>query len=120
MSYLGLLNQSVTIYGKSSRTRYGRENYGSGTATKARIEQADKTVFQAPIGVSSQGTEVIPINATIFVSGDTAVEVGDKITTTATDESSESISYKVMRKKVATDGRGSAHHITLECQKWVV
>lgn len=120
MSLIGLLNQSITIYNKSSRNRYGRESYGSGTAYKARIEQTDKTIFQAPIGVSSQGVEGIPINAIIFVAGDTPVEVGDKITATAPDESSESISYKVMRKHVAVDGRGTSRHIELECAKWVV
>lgn len=120
MSFLGLLNHSITVYNKSSRNRYGKEQFGSGTSVKARIEQSDRTIYNAPIGLSGQSVEIVPIAAKLFVPADTAVELGDKITAVATDEASETISYKVIRKHVAVDGRATARHIELEVSKWQV
>ena len=109
MSLASLFNQTITIYNTASKNRYGREQVGSGTNTKARVQ----VVSKPRLHFSSDGSDAIQyvIAAIIYCKPDVTVNEGDKIT-------HGSLTYRVHGKSLATDGTGQTNHIKLECTKW--
>lgn len=111
MSLSSLFNQQITIYNKASFDRYGREQVGSGSTHKARVQVTSKPRLQfAPEGGS--GTQYI-IAAVVYLKPDVTVNEGDKITY-------NSVNYRVHAKHLPTDGTGQTNHIKLELTKWQI
>lgn len=104
MSFIGLLNQSLTIYNKSSYNEQGREVVGSGTTVYGRVQQTTKRKLEAT-------GNLITIDAIAYVPSTTTVNTDDRI-----DFSGQK--YKVYGKYSAIDGQGNTHHIKLELIKW--
>lgn len=109
MSLASLFNQSITIYNTASKNRYGREQVGVGTATKARVQ----IVSKPRLHFASDGSDAIQyvIAAIIYCKADVTVNEGDKITYGDNN-------YRVHGKSLPTDGSGQTNHIKLECTKW--
>lgn len=111
MSLASLFNQTVTIYNTASKNRYGREQVGSGTNHKCRVQ----IVSKPRLHFSSDGSDAIQyvIAAIIYCKSDVTVNEGDKITYNG-------VNYRVHGKSLPTDGLGQTHHIKLECTKWQI
>lgn len=105
MSLIGLLNQTITIYAKSSYNDEGREVVGSGSDIKCRFQQTTKRRL-LPNG------NLQVIDAIVYVPGDTSINTDDKVLFGSTN-------YKVFSKYVAVDGAGTTDHIKLELVKWL-
>ena len=104
MSIAGLLNQSITVYGKSSYNSEGREVVGSGTSISARVQPKTKRKL-LPNG------SVINIDAIAFVASDASIDTDDRV-----DLGSDK--YKVLSKYAVPGADGTTHHIELELIKW--
>lgn len=104
MSYLGLLNQTSTVYNKTGHGGDGRETVGSGTVVACRAEEKTK-MRMTPSG------EPVRIDITFFYPSDTAINVDDRI-------SYSSVDYKVITRSVLVDGRGATRHLEIEAQRW--
>lgn len=104
MSFLGLLNQTITVYPKASYDGYGREVISSGVNHKARVQEVTKSRL-LPNG------QVAIIDALVFVRSTASININDRMDYNGT-------TYKVFGKKVAVDGAGKTHHYELELQKW--
>ena len=100
----GLLNQTITVYGKSSYNAEGREVVGSGTSVKARIQPKIKRRLM-PNG------SVVNIDAIAFVNNDATVDTDDRV-----DLGSDK--YKVAGKYSVPGADGNTDHIELELIKW--
>lgn len=98
------MNQTVTLYSKSSYNRYGREQVGSGTDYKCRAEEVSKARL-TPTG------EQVMINLILYMDSTVSVSIDDR----ATYNSEE---YKVFSVKKPIDGSGNTHHLKLELIKW--
>ena len=105
MGLIGLLNQTLTIYAKSSYNSEGREVVGSGNTVKARFQQTTKRKLM-PNG------SLLTIDAIAYVAGDTSINTDDKV-------SFGGVNYKVFGKYAAVDGPGNTQHIKLELVKWI-
>lgn len=99
-----LLNQTITVYNKSSLDKFGRESFGSGSSVKARMEVSRKSRL-LPTG------DTMTIDAKCFLSSAATVSRGDKV-------SYDSVDYKVTDIHKAIGGNGAVHHLELELQKW--
>jgi plastocyanin len=106
MSFSSLLNQTISLYSKIGLDKYGRETEGSATNYKARFQQVTKTRILA-------NGETTTIDGIVFLPPTITINQGDKITYNSVD-------YKVFSKKLAVDGRGNTHHLTVEVQKWQI
>jgi hypothetical protein len=104
MSIAALLNQTITIYIKSSCDEYGREVVGTGTDTRARVQRTNNNVI-GPTG------SVVTIEVLLYVGPDVVLNVDDRVTISGVD-------YKVFAKHAAIDGQGRTDHIKLELTKW--
>lgn len=104
MAVTDLLNQTITLYTRSSYNKYGKLVVGSGTSYKARFQRHTKDILSAT-------GEVIHIEAIVYVAPSVTVNVNDKVTFSGTD-------YKVFTKYDAVDGSGTTNHIKLELIKW--
>ncbi|MFA5768362.1 MAG: hypothetical protein WC871_02340 [Bacteroidales bacterium] len=104
MSFLGLLNQKLTLYTKTGYDDYGREAVGSGTTVNCRFQ---KTTIRRLLDNGS----LILIEAECWVPPDTTISVDDKVVF-------GSESYKVFNKYEAITGNGGTHHIKVELIKW--
>lgn len=104
MSFLGLLNQTVTIYSKSGYDAYGRETVGSGSGVSARVQKTTKRKLL------DNGSLVL-IVAECWLPPETTVNVDDRVV--FGDDS-----YKVFNKYEAINDNGGTHHIKLELIKW--
>ena len=104
MSIAGLLNQTIQIRSKSGYDAYGRENVGSATSVKARVQETTKRVM-APTGT------LITIDAVAYVPGDTTVTTDDRVTHNSQE-------YKVYGVYTARDGEATVNHIKLNLIKW--
>ncbi len=104
MSFLGLLNQTLTIYNKTSYNETGREVVGSGTSVTARVQRTTKRTL-----LPNGNIQVIDLIA--------YVPPG---TTVATDDRADfgSDKFKVFNKYEAVSGSGATQHIKLELTKW--
>ena len=100
----GLLNQTITIYGKTSYTAQGREVVGAGTSIQARFQAKQKNVM-SPTGA------IITIAATAYVAADTVVAIDDRVIY-------DSQTYKVYSKYKVADGQGNINHIKLDLLLW--
>lgn len=105
MSLLGLLNQTITIYAKSSYNTEGREVMGSGTSIKCRFQQTTKRKL-LPNG------NLQTIDAIVYVPSTTSINTDDKVTFGSTN-------YKVFGKYAAIDGKGQTNHLKLELIRWL-
>lgn len=99
-----LLNQTLTLYSKSSYDAYGREVVGTGTSVQCRFQQTSKHRM-------GPNNSLIIIDGICYVPADTTVELDDKVTF-------DSVDYKVYSKYIPVDGAGDTHHIKLELIKW--
>lgn len=104
MSLNGLLNQTITLYTKTSYNRYGREVVGTGTDYKARVQE----VSQSKLLPNNQ---VVLVNLVVYLNPDVSVSINDKITY-------ETVDYKVYSVSKPVDGGGNRHHVKCECTKW--
>ena len=104
MSLAGLLNQTITLYSKSSYNEEGREVVGSGSSIKARVQITTKRKL-LPNG------SIVLIDAIAYVLADTTVSTDDKV-------SYDSVNYKVYGKYAAVGENGSVDHYKLELTKW--
>lgn len=98
-----LLNQTITVYPKSSYNRYGREVVGTGVDYPCRITEASKSRL-LPNG------QVIQIDAVCHIEGDVG-EINDKAVYNGHK-------YKILNRKVARGYTGNAHHSKMELVKW--
>lgn len=105
MSLAGLLNQTITIYNRTSFDEYGRATLSSGTDVVGRFERHQKVKLLADGKVNN-------IEAICYIPAGTTVAINDKI-------SYDGTYYKVMDRIDATDGAGKTHHIKLELIRWV-
>ena len=106
MSLNSLFNQTITIYNKSSYNSEGREVLGSGSTSKARVQEVSKRKL-TPDG------SVIIIDLIVYAKSSVTVNTDDKITY-------NSVNYKVIGKTTATDGQGNTNHYKLELVKWQI
>jgi len=104
MSLNGLLNQEITIYGKTGHNRYGREVVGVGSTTNSRFQATTKRIL------TSTG-EMMTIDAICYAPADTVVEPDDRV-------DYDGQKYKVFGRYKTIDGTGNIHHIRLELIKW--
>lgn len=104
MSFLGLLNQAITIYPKSGYGADGRETLSTGNSVQARVQETTKRRL-LPNG------SLATIDAIAYVPGDTTVSTDDRIDYSGT-------MYKVFGKYGAIGAAGNRHHIKLELVKW--
>lgn len=104
MSLRGLLNQTITIYNKSSFNAEGREVVGSGIDYQARVQQTTKQKLLA-------NGNLITIDLIVYIQPDATIEVGDRV-------AFDSVQYKVFGKYGAVDGSGKVNHYKLELTKW--
>ena len=104
MSLNGLLNQTLSVYNKSSFDAYGREVVGTATDIKARVQQTTKQRL-LPTGA------LITIEIVAYVKSDASVNVGDRI-------KYDSKYYKVYGRYAAVDDTGNVDHYKLELTKW--
>lgn len=104
MSSLSLMNQSISVYQRSSYDSHGREVVGSATTVVARIQQKTRNVFMA-------NRELVTILATAYVPPGTTVSIDDKV-------SFASQTMKVFSKYEVPDGSGNVDHIKLELIRW--
>lgn len=105
MSLQSLLNQTITIYAKSSYNEEGREVVGDGTSIKCRFQQTTKRRL-LPNG------SLQTIDAVVYVPGSTSINTDDKV-------SFGGVNYKVFGKYAAIDGIGQTNHLKLELIKWL-
>lgn len=106
MAFNSLLNQTITHYPKSSLDGYGRENVGSASTLKARVQLTTKS------RLISTG-ETVLIELIVFLKGTESVNNGDKIIYSG-------VTYKVFSKKTGVGRNGDSHHLELECTKWQI
>ena len=104
MSLSGLLNQTATLYNKSSYSADGRENLGSGSSIRVRLQPKAKRVLM-PDG------SVLTIDAIAFAKASETINTDDKITY-------NSITYKVVDAYPVPGMNGQTHHQELRLQKW--
>lgn len=104
MSLSGLLNQTVTIYPKSSYNKYGREVVSSGAENCARVQEVSKSKL-LPNG------QTINIDLIVYLKNNVTVSINDKLDYLGTK-------YKVFSFSKPVDGSGQLHHIKIECIKW--
>ena len=105
MGLLGLLNQKITLYAKSSYNSEGREVVGAGSSIKCRFQRTTKRSL-LPNG------SLQTIDAIVYVPPGTTIATDDKV-------SFSSVDYKVFGKYDAVDGQGDINHIKLELIKWL-
>ena len=103
MSLPQLLNQTITIYSKSSYDAQGREVLGSGETIKARFQRVTKSRFLP-------NQQVVTIDGIAYLDGEADVNVNDKVTYSGEN-------YKVHGKSIAVDGQGNFHHTKIELIK---
>lgn len=104
MGILGLFNQTVTLYSRSSYNEFGREVVGSGVTYKARVQPVTKTRL-LPNG------ETVRIDSIVYAEPGMLVNIDDRI-------DYDSSKYKVFGKSLAVDGAGKTQHIKLELIEW--
>lgn len=104
MAIEGLLNQTITLYGKSSYNAEGREVVGSGTSVSARIQPKTKRRL-LPDG------SVITVDAVVFVASSVTINTDDRIAYGGDQ-------YKVLAVYPVPGGDGSTHHKEVELIKW--
>lgn len=104
MAITDLLNQTITLYTRTSYNKYGKMQVGSGTNYNARVQLHSKQKL-LPNG------QVIDLLATVYVAPTVTVAQNDKVTYDGVD-------YKVYQKYETVDGAGIANHIKLELIKW--
>ena len=104
MSLIGLLNQTITIYAKSSYGADGREIVGAGVSVQSRFQATTKRKL-LPNG------SLLTIDAIVYVLSTITVNTDDKVSYNGSD-------YKVYGKYAAIDGAGQTNHFKLELIKW--
>lgn len=104
MSLTGLLNQTVSLYTRTSYDRYGREVVGSSVDYYGRVQEVSKSKL-LPNG------QTIIISLIVYIKPTVSININDKITY-------NSVNYKVFSVTKPVDGSGVLHHIKLECTRW--
>jgi len=104
MSLRSLLNQTITLYTKSTKDKFGRESYGSGVQHKCRFQLKTKTRVLP-------NQEIVAIVAVVYLRPDVSIDKGDKVTYNGTD-------YRVYTVNEAVDGPGNVDHRRLELTEW--
>lgn len=110
MSLLGLLNQTITIYAKSSYGADGREIVGAGVTAKSRFQLVSKRTLLPRNQTNSTGS-VIEIDAIAYVPASTTVATDDKVSYGGSN-------YKVITRYAVPGAQGTMEFIKLELQKW--
>lgn len=106
MALQSLLNQTISVYPVNSYDRYGDPVEGAASTYNARFQKVQKSRILA-------NGESIVIEGIVYVHGDPAIELNDKITFGG-------VNYKVHSKTGQVDGQGANHHIKLEVIKWEI
>ena len=105
MAITHLLRQTAVIRNPSGTTDlHGKPTLSTGTTVKARFERTHKTIVTAQ-------REREPIHGIVFVSPDTTVEIGAKVTYDSQD-------YRVIDRADVVGRNGQVHHYELFCQLW--
>ncbi len=105
MSSTSLMNQSIALYTAGGFDRYGKEQVGSATTVRARVQQVSK------VRILPNGTQYT-IEAIIYVPSDTTISEGDKIRF-------DTKNFRVHGISTAIDGRGNTEHKKIEVTKWL-
>lgn len=106
MTVGSLLNQTITIYNKSSYDEFGRLVLGSGIDVNARFQPETKRKL-LPNG------DILTIDAIAYVPSDTTVETDDKVVYGGN-------TFKTISKYPTPDGKGNTYFIKLELSKWQI
>lgn len=104
MSLLGLLNQTIVVYPKSSYSAQGREVVGGGTNVLARVQAKHRNIMTA-LGA------ILTIEAVVYVAPSASINTEDKVTFSGQ-------TYKVYSKYPVVDGQGETNHYKLELIRW--
>lgn len=104
MSLTGLLNQTITLYSKTSYNKFGREVVGTGVDYYARVQLVTKSRL-LPNG------QTVLINLIVYIKPSVTVNINDKVTY-------DSVDYKVFGVSKPVDGTGTLHHTKLELTRW--
>ena len=103
MAYNELLNQTISLYTKTSLDAYGRKQVGSAVSHVARVQETTKAIL-LPNG------ETVNIVAIVYLKPDVSVSNGDKIGYGGNF-------YKIFSKDTVI-GQSVSHHIKLHLTKW--
>lgn len=104
MSFLGLLNQTISIYPKGYYNAQGREVVGTAISVKSRVQIQRKIAFLP-------NNATLTIDAVAYVPPSTNVEIDYRV-------DYDGVKYKVHGKYKVIDDIGNVHHIKLELLKW--
>lgn len=100
----GLLNQTISVQGKTGYDVFGRETHDTASNVKCRFQKS-------PIQRLLPNGSLITIEAVVYVADDADVDIDDRVTFDSED-------YKVYGKYQAVDGLGNTNHYKLELTKW--
>jgi hypothetical protein len=106
MSIGNLLQQTITIYSKTSYGSDGRPAVGTGTEVSARF-QPKQVRKPLPNG------DVLVVDAIAYVPADTTIATDAKVTY-------DSVTYRVLNVYKTPDGKGNTKFIRLELAKWQI
>lgn len=82
---------AISIYERSSRDEYGRENWGSGNAVSGRFILKESRMYNAK-------GDTIMADALVHLPAGTSVQVGSRMSVDSSD-------YKVIKMKKPKDGQ---------------
>lgn len=104
MSLAGLLNQTISLYNRSSYGFDGRAAYGSASDVKGRLESKVKRILM-PDGTTMQ------VDAFLMLKPDVTIANDDKIVY-------DSVAYRVIDIFKVPGGSGQTHHLEVRLTKW--
>jgi hypothetical protein len=104
MSAISMMNQTITVYQRSSYDGEGREVVGNGTTVRARVQPKTKNVF-------SQNSQLLTVEIVAYVPPDTSIVVDDRV-------GYGSQFYKVHTAYPTPNGDGNVEFIKVELLKW--
>lgn len=105
MSLASLLNQTGTLYSKSTKDLAGRPSQVNGRSIRCRFEQVKKTIV-------TQAGKTEPIDGLAFFAGDETATPGDKFVFSSQN-------YRIMKVAPIIVGGGQTHHLEAFLQLWV-
>ena len=104
MGISGLLNQTATLYNRSSYGADGREAFGTGSTVRIRMQPKGKRMLM-PDG------SIYTIDAIAFVRPDEVLSTDDKIVY-------NNVTYKVVDIYLVPGRNGITNHQELKLIKW--
>lgn len=105
MSFTGLLNQTISVYNRTTRDLHGKLSFGTAASVSARVER------KYGLTIITKENDKEPIDAVVFVPAGTAVENSDKIVY-------DSQTYRVVKRLDQVGRGGDIHHVELFIQRW--